>query len=186
MLTRLRARTPACNVRRWKLSQSGRPFEIDPLACPTCRGPLRIIAFVTQASVPAQILTHLCSRASRAAHAGAQSPPMDAGSREPGRVTRPTPLRGRPDRTPEDGAPPPDAPRGAPRDHAGTFSVRGRPTAAAPRAPSAPGHPPGPTGERRARHTGAVAGAPSPSHRCSRGRAPGPTFSPPRGPAPPI
>jgi len=31
-------------------------FEVDPLACPTCRGPTRIIACITQASVIDQIL----------------------------------------------------------------------------------------------------------------------------------
>ena len=45
-------------------------FEVDPLACPTCRGPMRIIALITQASGIDQILTHL-----RAAHVGARSPP---------------------------------------------------------------------------------------------------------------
>lgn len=56
--------------RRWAtlLQQN---FEVDPLACPTCRGPMRIIACITHASVIGQILTHLRSRAARAAHAGA-------------------------------------------------------------------------------------------------------------------
>jgi hypothetical protein len=26
-------------------------FEVDPLACPTCHGAMRIVAFITQASV---------------------------------------------------------------------------------------------------------------------------------------
>jgi len=47
-------------------------FEVDPLACPTCRGPMRIIACITQPSVIDQILTHLRSRT---AHADARSPP---------------------------------------------------------------------------------------------------------------
>jgi hypothetical protein len=38
-------------------------FEVDPLSCPTCRGPMRIIAFITQTSVIDQILTHLRTRA---------------------------------------------------------------------------------------------------------------------------
>ena len=54
------------------------------------------------------------------------------------------------------------------RDHAGTFGVRGRPTGASLRAPPDPAHPPGPQAERPASHTGAVAGAPSPDHWCSR------------------
>ena len=103
-------------------------------------------------------------------------PPIDAGPREPRCVevrrgasrcvTCPTPARRRPDR-PVSTAPV------TPRDHAGTFGVRGRPTAASPRAPPAPGHSPGPQAERPARHTGAVVGAPSPAHRCSRGRGRG-------------
>jgi hypothetical protein len=24
-------------------------FEVDPLACPTCQGPMRVVAFITQA-----------------------------------------------------------------------------------------------------------------------------------------
>jgi len=53
-------------------------FEVDSLACPTCHGAMRIVAFITQASVIDQILAHLRTRASRAAHAthaGARSPP---------------------------------------------------------------------------------------------------------------
>ena len=30
-------------------------FEVDPLACPTCGGPMRVVAFITQASVIDQI-----------------------------------------------------------------------------------------------------------------------------------
>ena len=41
-------------------------FEVDPLACPTCHGAMRIVACITQASVIDQILTHLRTRASRA------------------------------------------------------------------------------------------------------------------------
>ena len=50
-------------------------FEVDPLACPTCQGAMRIVAFITQTSVIDQILTHLRSRASTAAPGGARSPP---------------------------------------------------------------------------------------------------------------
>ena len=45
-------------------------FEVDPLACPTCRGPMRILAFISQASVIDQILTHLHTRAAHEAHPG--------------------------------------------------------------------------------------------------------------------
>jgi hypothetical protein len=50
-------------------------FEVDPLACPACHGAMRLVACNTQTSVIDQILTHLRTRASRAAHAGARSPP---------------------------------------------------------------------------------------------------------------
>ena len=50
-------------------------FEVDPLACPTCHGPMRIIAVITQTSVIDQILTHLRARTTTAAHVGARSPP---------------------------------------------------------------------------------------------------------------
>ena len=78
---------------------------------------VRIIAFITHASVIDQFLTHLRSRAD---HAGARSPltlaPASRGASRAGR-------------------PPVNAPTAAPptlRDHAGTFGVRGRPTAASP------------------------------------------------------
>lgn len=50
-------------------------FEMDPLACPTCGGPMRVVSCITQASVLDQILTHLRTRANREAHAGPRSPP---------------------------------------------------------------------------------------------------------------
>jgi len=50
-------------------------FEVDPLACPTCQGAMRIVACITQASVIDRILTHLRIRAAHTAHAGARSPP---------------------------------------------------------------------------------------------------------------
>jgi hypothetical protein len=71
---------PTEATRRWAalLQQM---FEVDPLACPTCHGPMRIVAFITQTSVIDQILTHLRARPAPATHAGA----------------RPTPARRRPD-----------------------------------------------------------------------------------------
>jgi hypothetical protein len=50
-------------------------FEVDPLACPTCHGPMRLVAFITQTSVIDQILTHRRTRAASTAHVGARSPP---------------------------------------------------------------------------------------------------------------
>ena len=65
---------PTEATRRWAalLQQI---FEVDPLACPTCRGAMRIVAFTTHTSVIVQILTHLRTRAAHATHAGARSPP---------------------------------------------------------------------------------------------------------------
>jgi len=58
---------PTEATRRWAalLQQL---FEFDPLTCPTCRSPMRIVAFITQASVIDQILAHLRTRAATAAH----------------------------------------------------------------------------------------------------------------------
>ena len=65
---------PTEAARRWAalLQQI---FEVDPLACPTCQGAMRIVACITQASVIDRILTHLRIRAAHTAHAGARSPP---------------------------------------------------------------------------------------------------------------
>ena len=63
-------------------------FAVDPLACPTCRGPMRIVAFLTQPSVIDQILTHLRTRAATAAHADARSPPSTRGPSAPGATRR--------------------------------------------------------------------------------------------------
>ncbi len=83
--------TPTEASRRWAalLQQI---FEVDSLACPTCRGPMRIIACITQASVIDQILAHLRSRAAHAAHAAhaaARSPPSTRGPSGPGLTRRP-------------------------------------------------------------------------------------------------
>ena len=64
-------------------------FEVDPLACPTCRGPMRIIACITQASVIDQILAPLRPRAATATHAAARSPPSTRGPSGPGTTRRP-------------------------------------------------------------------------------------------------
>ncbi|MSR07634.1 MAG: hypothetical protein EXR93_11295 [Gemmatimonadetes bacterium] len=45
-------------------------FEVDPLACPTCHGAMRIVACITQAAVIDQILAHLRSRAAAGAQLG--------------------------------------------------------------------------------------------------------------------
>ena len=38
-------------------------FDVDPLACPSSHGAMRIVAFSTQGSVIDQILAHLRARA---------------------------------------------------------------------------------------------------------------------------
>ena len=64
-------------------------FEVDPLACPTCHGAMRIVAFITRRSVIDQILAHLRARAATAAHAAARSPPSTRGPSGPGATRRP-------------------------------------------------------------------------------------------------
>ena len=64
-------------------------FEVDPLACPSCQSPMRIVACITQASVIDRILTHLCARASTAAPGGARSPPSTRRPSGPGAARRP-------------------------------------------------------------------------------------------------
>ena len=69
---------PTDAARRWAalLQQN---FEVDSLACPSCHGVVRFIAFITQASVIGQILAHLRTRASHAAHADARRSPSTGG-----------------------------------------------------------------------------------------------------------
>jgi energy-coupling factor transporter ATP-binding protein EcfA2 len=57
--------------RRWA-ALLRRIFEVDPLRCPHCAGPMRIVAVITQTSVIDQILTHLRARITTP---GARSPP---------------------------------------------------------------------------------------------------------------
>ena len=82
---------PTEAARRWA-ALLPQIFEVDPLACPTGRGPMRIIACITQASVIDPILAHLRSRAAHAAHAGARSPPSTRApaSRGTSRASRPS------------------------------------------------------------------------------------------------
>jgi hypothetical protein len=81
---------PTEATRRWAVLLQ-QIFEVDPLACPTCRGAMRIVAFITQPSVIDQILIHLCTRAAHAAHADARSPPSTRAraSRGASRAPRP-------------------------------------------------------------------------------------------------
>ncbi|MCZ8206470.1 MAG: hypothetical protein O9271_17885, partial [Gemmatimonas sp.] len=66
-------------------------FEVDSLACPTCHGAMRIVAFITQASVIDRILAHLRTRAAREAHGGPRSPPSTWAPTNRGASERPPP-----------------------------------------------------------------------------------------------
>jgi len=63
-------------------------FEVDPLACPTSRGPMRIIACITRASVIDQILAPLRASATTATHAAARSPSGPSATRRPAAAHR--------------------------------------------------------------------------------------------------
>ena len=113
---------PSEASRRWAalLQQS---FEVDPLACPRCRGTMRIVVCITRASVIDQILTHLRTRAARGVRPGARSPPSTRAPAGPGTTRRPTAT-----------AALPHAPGARPRypgDGPGPFGVRGDPESAA-------------------------------------------------------
>jgi len=106
---------PTEATRRWAalLQQL---FDVDPLACPSCHGAMRIVAFITQTSVIDQILTHLRARPAPAAHAGApphRRGPQRAGARHAPHASPPTP-----------GLPPEDAVSDAPRPRGGVRRAR--------------------------------------------------------------
>jgi len=75
--------------RRWAALRE-QIFEVDPLACPTCRGPRRIIACITQRSVIDQILAPLRAPAATAAPAAARSP-LSTRARSRGKSRAPRP-----------------------------------------------------------------------------------------------
>ena len=66
-------RAPTEAARRWAALRQ-QIFEVDPLACPSCHGAMRTVAFITQTSGIDQILTHRRTRASREARAGIAPP----------------------------------------------------------------------------------------------------------------
>jgi hypothetical protein len=78
--------------RRWAVLLQ-QIFEVDPLTCPSCHGMMRVVTFITQASVIDQILTHLRTRAASTASAAARSPPSTRASASRGmsRAPRPSP-----------------------------------------------------------------------------------------------
>lgn len=81
---------PTEAARRWAalLQQI---FEVNQLACPTCHGAMRLVAFITQTSVIDQILTHLRSCAAHTTHAGARSPPSTRAPASRGAARAPRP-----------------------------------------------------------------------------------------------
>jgi hypothetical protein len=80
---------PTDAARRWA-ALLRQIFEVDPLVCPRCAGPMRIVAFITQSAVIDQILTHLRTRAASGARPGARSPPSTGASVARGARRRPT------------------------------------------------------------------------------------------------
>ena len=75
---------PTEATRRWA-ALLRQLFEVDPLVCPRCAGPMRIVACITQAAVIDQILAHLRTRpagthAAAGAQLGARSPPSTGAS----------------------------------------------------------------------------------------------------------
>ena len=80
---------PTEATRRWA-ALLRQVFEVDPLVCPHCAGPMRIVACITQAAVIDEILTHLRTRAAAGAQPGARSPPSTAASVARGARRRPT------------------------------------------------------------------------------------------------
>ena len=68
---------PTEATRRWA-ALLRQIFEVDPLLCPHCAGPMRIVACITHAPVIDQILTHRRTRATAGARPGARSPPATA------------------------------------------------------------------------------------------------------------
>ena len=59
--------------------------------CPFCHGVMRLLAFITQASVIDQILAHLRTRGARKAHAGTRSPPSTRAPTSRGTAQTPRP-----------------------------------------------------------------------------------------------
>ena len=80
--------------RRWA-ELLRRSYEVDPLTCPACSGPMRIVAFITERAVIERILAQLASRATRPSAPGER---RDA--RAPPSATRPTRRSARLRRTP--------------------------------------------------------------------------------------
>ena len=68
--------------------------EVDPLACPTCHGRMRLVALITQRSVIDQILTHLRTRGTTEARVGARSPPSTRAPATPWTTRRPAATHG--------------------------------------------------------------------------------------------
>ena len=67
--------------RRWA-ELLRRVYEVDPLICPACSGPMRIVAFITERAVIERILAHLANRVTRPRQsAAARDPPSTSRTR---------------------------------------------------------------------------------------------------------
>jgi hypothetical protein len=71
---------PACTspslaaLRRGSAQLLRRVYEVDPLACPRCRGVMRVVSFITEGRVIRRILDHLGASARRATQERAPPP----------------------------------------------------------------------------------------------------------------
>jgi hypothetical protein len=88
-----RERVPLREAQRRWAELLRRVYEVDPLTCPACSGPMRIVAFITQRAVIDRILAHLATRATRASpadgrHAARDPPSMAQPSRRATRTPR--------------------------------------------------------------------------------------------------
>ena len=82
-----RERVPLREAQRRWAELLRRIYEVDPLTCPKCAGPMRIVAFITDRAVIERILAHLAARPSTSARRPeARGPP--AASRTHRRSTR--------------------------------------------------------------------------------------------------
>ncbi len=77
-----RERVPLREAQRRWAELLRRIYEVDPLTCPACSGPMRIVAFITERAVIERILAHLANRATRSSKsAAARDPPSTSRTR---------------------------------------------------------------------------------------------------------
>ena len=66
MVVAPRERVPLREAQRRWAERPRRIYEVDPLPCPACSGPMRIVACITERAVIERMLAHLAARAARA------------------------------------------------------------------------------------------------------------------------